>query len=145
MDMVIVCIWKCCPCSSPQPEVEEIDVFFSHNNCYIRVLRSISQQKLLYMHKQSSDSLHCSWYSRIKPYVNSTIYLICCTADFYYHHPVLVYTNSYCWWLVYVITWIRVQFGNNCTNNGQSNCTSDSEYNLCLFWVQLFPNGRLAW
>ena len=28
-------------------------------------------------------------------YVNITIYLICCTADFYYHHPVPVYTNSY--------------------------------------------------
>ena len=40
------------------------------------------------------DSLHCSWYSRIKPYVNITIYFICCTADFYYHHPLLVYTNS---------------------------------------------------
>ena len=42
--------------------------------------------------------------------------------------------------LVYVITWIRVQFGNNCMSYRQSNCTSDSECNLCLLWVQLFPN-----
>ena len=60
---VIVCIWKWCPCSSPQPEVEEIpvDIFFSHYNCYIRVLRSIGQQ---YMHSLH-DSLHCSWYSNM--------------------------------------------------------------------------------
>ena len=31
--------------------------------------------------------------------------------------------------------------GNNCTSNRQSNCTSDSECNLWLLWVQLFPNG----
>ena len=29
---------------------------------------------------------------------------------------------------------------NNCTNNRQSNCKSNSKYNLCLLWVQLFPN-----
>ena len=39
------------------------------------------------------------------------------------------------WWFVYIITWIRVQFGNNCMSNGQSNCKSDSECNLCLLWV----------
>ena len=27
------------------------------------------------------------------------------------------------WQFAYVITWIRVQFGNNCTSNEQSNCT----------------------
>ena len=31
-------------------------------------------------------------------------------------------------------------FGNNCTSNRQSNCKSDSKCNLCLLWVQLFPN-----
>ena len=29
---------------------------------------------------------------------------------------------------------------NNYTSNRQSNCTSDSKCNLCLLWVQLFPN-----
>ena len=44
---------------------------------------------------------------------------------------------------VQVITWIRVRFGNNCTSNRQSNCTSDSECNYSQKFMWLNANHIL--
>ncbi len=50
------------------------------------------------------------------------------TCSFKRHNCILTKPNfkSLLVWIVWVITWIRVRFGNNCMSNRQGNCMSEA-------------------
>ena len=74
---VIVCIWKWCPCSSPQPEVEEIPV----DICLATITATSEFLGQLVSNICTVFTTLCTAHGTV----------ICCIADFYYDHPVLVY------------------------------------------------------